>query len=167
MLELYKCTNGQTRGARALTTNIDGDPFETLDTWTPESEVSARHLQANNEHVEDEAAETDNVAETDAQCGTPHENIADGPNSFISSSQVPIDSIKIGSRFREDLGDIASLAKDISEISLLHPIVINQNRELISGLRRIRVFKLLGKSEIPARVINLDNGLTISSIFGY
>jgi ParB-like nuclease domain len=153
VLELYKCTNGQTTGARALTTNIDGDPFETQDTWTPESEVSARHLQTNNEHVEGEAAETDTVAETNA-----HESIVDGPNSKeIFSSQVPIDSIKIGSRFRKDLGDIASLAKDISEIGLLHPIVINQNRELISGLRRIKAFKLLGRSEIPARVINLDD----------
>ena len=39
----------------------------------------------------------------------------------------------------------------------MHPIVINQNRELISGLRRIKAFKLLGRSEIPARVINLDD----------
>jgi hypothetical protein len=127
VLELYKCTNGQTTGARALTTNIDGDPFETQDTWTPESEISSRHLQANNEHVEGE--ETNNVAETDAHSETPHESIVDGPNSKeISSSQVPIDSVKIGSRFRKDLGDIASLAKDIREIGLLHPIVINQDR---------------------------------------
>jgi ParB-like chromosome segregation protein Spo0J len=29
--------------------------------------------------------------------------------------------------------------------------------QLISGLRRIKAFKLLGRSEIPARVINLDD----------
>ncbi|MFZ0220544.1 MAG: ParB N-terminal domain-containing protein, partial [Candidatus Nitrosopolaris sp.] len=73
-----------------------------------------------------------------------------------SSSQIPIDSIKIGSRFRNDLGDIASLAENIREIGLLHPIVINQNRELICGLRRIEAFKSLVKSEIPAHVVNLD-----------
>jgi hypothetical protein len=92
VLELYKYTNGQTTGARVLTTNIDGDPFETQDTWTPESEISARHLQANNEHVEGEAAETDNVAETAAQSETPPESLVNGPNSKeISSSQVPIE----------------------------------------------------------------------------
>jgi hypothetical protein len=113
-------TNGQTTGTRALTTNIDGDQFETLDTWTTESEASARHLQVNNEG---EAADTYNVVKTDAQSGTPHESIVDELDSKeISSSQVPIDSIKIGSRFRKDLGDIASLAKDIIEIGLLHPI---------------------------------------------
>ena len=40
-----------------------------------------------------------------------------------------MDSIKIGSRSRKDLGDIASFAKQISEIGLLHPIVVNQNHE--------------------------------------
>jgi ParB family chromosome partitioning protein len=74
-----------------------------------------------------------------------------------SSSQIPIDSIKIGSRFRNDLGDIASLTENIREIGLLHPIVINQNRELICGLRRIEAFKSLVKSEIPAHVVNLDD----------
>jgi DNA repair protein RadA len=146
-------TNNES-GTRVLTTNIDGDPFETQDTKTPESEVSARHLQANNEG---EAAGTYNTVETDAQSGTPHESIVGEPNSREISSQVPIDSIKIGSRFRKDLGDIASFAKDISEIGLLHPIAINQNRELISGLRRIEAFKLLGRNEIPAHIVNLDD----------
>jgi ParB-like nuclease domain len=49
------------------------------------------------------------------------------------------------------------LAENIREIGLLHPIVINQNHELISGLRRIEAFKLLGKSEIPAHIVNLDD----------
>ncbi len=66
-------------------------------------------------------------------------------------------SIKIGIRFRQDLGDVASLAENIKEIGLLHPIVINQNRELICGLRRIEAFRALGKSEIPAHIIRLDD----------
>jgi hypothetical protein len=138
-------TNNESE-TRVLATNINGDQFETLDTWTTESEADN----------EDETAGTYNVVKTDAQSGTPHESIE--PNSKeISSSQVPIDSIKIGSRFRKDLGDIASLAKDISEIGLLHPIAINQNGELISGLRRIEAFKLLGRNEIPAHIVNLDD----------
>ena len=35
--------------------------------------------------------------------------------------------------------------------------VINQNGELICGLRRIEAFKLLGKSEIPAHIVNLED----------
>ena len=76
-------------------------------------------------------------------------------SSIKDFAPIPIDRIKIGSRFRKNLGDIASLSKDINEIGLLHPIVINQNSELISGLRRIEAFKALGKSEIPAYFVNL------------
>jgi hypothetical protein len=79
------------------------------------------------------------------------------PYSIKDFAPIPIDSIKIGSRLRKDLGDIASLAEDIREIGLLHSIVINQNGELICGLRRIEAFKLLGKSEIPAHIVNLDD----------
>jgi len=105
---------------------------------------------------EEEEVKTDAKSATDIQeSRTPPENLANGPNSKeISSSQVPIDTIKIGNRFRKDLGDIVSLAEDIG---LLHPIVINHKGELICGLRRIEAFKTLGKSVIPARIINLDD----------
>jgi hypothetical protein len=79
------------------------------------------------------------------------------PSSIKDFPPIPIDSIKIGSRFRKYLGDIASLADDIMEIGLLHPIVINQKHELVCGLRRIEAFKSLGKSEIPAHIVNLDD----------
>lgn len=79
------------------------------------------------------------------------------PSSIKDFTPIPIDGIKSGSRFRKDLGDIASLAENIREIGLLHPIVINQKRELICGLRRIEAFKLLGKSEIPVHIVNLDD----------
>jgi ParB family transcriptional regulator, chromosome partitioning protein len=79
------------------------------------------------------------------------------PSGIKGFTPIPIDSIKIGSRFRKDPGDIASLAEDIREIGLLHPIVINQNRKLICGLRRIEAFKSLVKGEIPAHIVNLDD----------
>jgi ParB family transcriptional regulator, chromosome partitioning protein len=113
----------------------------------------------------DESRQEEDEVKTDAKSGadilesrTPPESLVNGPNSKeISSSQVPIDSIKIGNRFRKDLGDIALLAEDIKEIGLLHPIVINHKRELICGLRRIEAFKTLGKSVIPAHIINLND----------
>ena len=79
-----------------------------------------------------------------------HSSIKDFASSKeISSFSLPIDNIKIVSRFRKDLGDITSLAKEIKIIGLLHPIVVNQNHELICGWRGMEAFKTLGKSEIP------------------
>jgi len=74
----------------------------------------------------------------------------------ISSSNIPIDRIIVGKgRYREDLGDIP-IANEISKIGLLQPIVVNVDHKLICGLRRIEAFKVLGKSEIPACIVNLE-----------
>ena len=45
-----------------------------------------------------------------------------------------IDEIVVGERHRRDLGDIASLAANVAEVGLLHPIVIHGT--LIAGERR-------------------------------
>ena len=73
----------------------------------------------------------------------------------ISQDQLPILTIKVGVRFRKDLGDIDALAKSIGEIGLLHPIVVNENNELIAGVRRLEACKKLGWTDIPVHIVNL------------
>ncbi len=68
-----------------------------------------------------------------------------------------IDSIIIGERHRKDMGDIAALARSIAEVGLLHPVVVNLDGVLIAGARRIAAFRLLGKEDIPATILDLDN----------
>jgi Predicted transcriptional regulators len=68
-----------------------------------------------------------------------------------------INNIKIGERFRKDIGDIDLLAKSIKEIGLLHPIVINENNELIAGVRRLEACKKLGWADTPVTIINLED----------
>ena len=63
--------------------------------------------------------------------------------------------MKVGSRFRKDLGDINSLADSVKKVGLLHPIVVNESSHLIAGRRRIEAFKKLGRTEIPAHIVNL------------
>jgi ParB/RepB/Spo0J family partition protein len=70
---------------------------------------------------------------------------------------MPISEIKIGPRFRKDLGDIASLAASIQKVGLLHPIVVGESSELIAGLRRIRACERLGWREIPVHIVNLSD----------
>jgi N6-adenosine-specific RNA methylase IME4/ParB-like chromosome segregation protein Spo0J len=68
-----------------------------------------------------------------------------------------IDSIKIGERFRKDLGDIGSLAQSIKEIGLLHPIVIQPNGTLIAGKRRLEACKSLGWQTIAVTEVDLED----------
>jgi site-specific DNA-methyltransferase (adenine-specific) len=69
---------------------------------------------------------------------------------------MKIDAIKIGRRHRKDMGDIDGLAANIAEVGLLHPVVVTPGGQLVAGERRIQAFRKLGRSEIPATVIDLD-----------
>lgn len=64
--------------------------------------------------------------------------------------------IKVGSRFRKEIGNLESLQKSIAEVGLLHPIVISESNELIAGLRRLRACEALGWMEIPVNVVGLQ-----------
>src|SRR6266498_4676640 len=69
---------------------------------------------------------------------------------------MPIADTKIGERHRRDLGDVASLAANIAEIGLLHPVVVTPDGVLIAGARRIAAAKQLGWTEIAVRIVDLD-----------
>jgi SAM-dependent methyltransferase len=72
-------------------------------------------------------------------------------------TELPITSIKVGKRFRRDLGDIDTLAESIRDgPGLLHPIVITPDRTLIAGFRRLTACKQLGWTTIPVRVVDLE-----------
>ncbi len=71
--------------------------------------------------------------------------------------KIAINEIEIPERFRKDIGDLTDLIKSISEIGLLHPVVINENNQLVAGQRRLLACKKLGWQEIPATLIDLDN----------
>jgi len=71
--------------------------------------------------------------------------------------QCNLDEITIGTRYRRELGDIAGLAHSIEEIGLLHPVVINVERELIAGQRRLAACGLLGWETVPVRMVDLDD----------
>lgn len=71
--------------------------------------------------------------------------------------EVAIEHVVVGERFRKDFGDLQALADSIKEIGLLQPIGIDAGYRLVFGERRLRAFKLLGRSTIPVRFVNLDS----------
>ena len=64
------------------------------------------------------------------------------------SKIIPIDKINIGDRYRDDYGDVESLAVSIERHGLLHPIIIDDSGNLIAGERRYRACKSLGMTDI-------------------
>ena len=69
--------------------------------------------------------------------------------------EININDIKVKNRYRKDFGDLNPLKKSISEIGLMHPIVINEQNELIAGERRLKAVKELGWKKTPITKINL------------
>jgi N6-adenosine-specific RNA methylase IME4 len=78
------------------------------------------------------------------------ENLADG-----SARTMAVADIKVGGRYRNDMGDIAGLAASIAEVGLLHLIVVRADGRLISGGRRLAACKMLGWTTVPVHVVDL------------
>ena len=74
----------------------------------------------------------------------------------IPTLTMRLDRIRMGIRFRKDLGDIQTLARSIEEIGLEHPVVVTPNDDLIAGQRRIAAFRMLKRTHIPVTVVNLE-----------
>jgi len=70
---------------------------------------------------------------------------------------VKVSKIKVGERFRKDLGDLLQLQASIENVGLLHPIGITVGMDLIYGGRRLQAYKNMGKKDIPCVLIDLEN----------
>lgn len=66
---------------------------------------------------------------------------------------IPIDSIDIASRDRQDFGNIEALASNIKKYGLIHPPTVTKDAEgkitLLAGGRRLKAFQLLQQAEVP------------------
>ncbi len=76
------------------------------------------------------------------------------------STKLKISEIIIGDRVRKDLGDVDQLANSITEIGLLHPIVVYEKDKkyfLLAGHRRLEAYKKLMHEHIPVSIITLND----------
>lgn len=71
--------------------------------------------------------------------------------------KIPIASINVRDRMREDMGDLDALAASIRRFGQLQPIIIDGACNLVAGGRRLAACMQLGASEIEAsRLDDLD-----------
>ena len=66
-----------------------------------------------------------------------------------------VDEIRLGFRYRKDLGDLRPLMDSIAEVGLLHPVVVTPEGRLIAGQRRLAAVRQMGWTEIPVTVVDL------------
>jgi N6-adenosine-specific RNA methylase IME4/ParB-like chromosome segregation protein Spo0J len=76
-------------------------------------------------------------------------------DAHLGRDLVPLAEIRVGRRFRKELGDIDSLARSIAEVGLLHPIVVTPTHVLIAGRRRLEACRRLDWKQVPVHVVPL------------
>jgi len=83
----------------------------------------------------------------------------------IRSETIPLYKIVLSERFRKDYGNIDELADSIKERGLLHPILVRPKGELlfelVAGGRRFAAIKRLGWTEVPVRIIEGEDELSL------
>lgn len=75
--------------------------------------------------------------------------------------KVQIDSIivKGTKRIRQDPGDLTSLERSIQKVGLLNPILLDENKKLIAGYRRLTACRNLGWKSIEANIVRFNGNL--------
>ena len=68
--------------------------------------------------------------------------------------KVRVSDVKVKEeRFRGDYGDISGLAVSIQKYGLFHPIIVDEELNLIAGERRLKAHMALGLEEIEVRKV--------------
>jgi len=60
-------------------------------------------------------------------------------------------------RIRKETGDLHSLQSSIEEVGLINPLLIDENKKLIAGFRRLSACRNLGWKEIDVKVIEFND----------
>lgn len=73
--------------------------------------------------------------------------------------RVQIADIKVGDRYRQEYTGIDELAASIADKGLMHPLVVDQELNLIAGGRRLRALNQLGWLECDVTVLDVSDEL--------
>ncbi|WP_193771359.1 DNA N-6-adenine-methyltransferase [Candidatus Magnetaquicoccus inordinatus] len=73
---------------------------------------------------------------------------------MTETTTLPISSITVGKRHRQDMGNIQHLADSIRDIGLLQPIGVNPEHQLVFGHRRLEACRSLGWESIQVRIVD-------------
>jgi len=73
-------------------------------------------------------------------------------HDYQTGALLAVEVIKVGSRHRQDLGDLTGLARSIAKFGLLCPITVTDEWFVVCGVRRLAAVKSLGWKHVPVWV---------------
>jgi ParB-like chromosome segregation protein Spo0J len=65
---------------------------------------------------------------------------------------LPLEEVIVEGRHRRNYAEVEALAQTITEVGLLHPIVVTPQKRLLAGGRRLKACRLLGWTTLPAYI---------------
>jgi len=63
--------------------------------------------------------------------------------------EVKVATIKVGGRFRDQVGNVKDLVESIKEKGFISHLIIDHKGNLIAGERRLEAAKVLGMKTLP------------------
>ncbi|HUX22217.1 MAG TPA: ParB N-terminal domain-containing protein [Spirochaetia bacterium] len=72
---------------------------------------------------------------------------------------IRVDQIVLRRRVRKDLGDLSSLMESMRTHGLMNPILVNKNKELIAGQRRLESAIRLGWKNVEVYIVDKEDEL--------
>lgn len=73
---------------------------------------------------------------------------------------VPLESIVVADRAREEMGDLISLENNMKESGLIAPLAVKDNQDgtfiLLAGERRLNILQKNGVDDVPVRIYEQD-----------
>jgi ParB-like chromosome segregation protein Spo0J len=76
-----------------------------------------------------------------------------GNQELPTTEYRAVDALRVGERFRHDLGDIDALAQDIDRRGLINPIVVTPDGTILDGVRRLEAVRKLDWNTVWVRVV--------------
>ena len=83
---------------------------------------------------------SDQSTATDSDTLTPYSQ----PDQTVKIVEIGVAEIKLDSEYLRVDTDVETLKKSIASVGLIHPLTVNQDKQLLAGARRLQALRELG-----------------------
>ena len=95
---------------------------------------------------------SDQSTATDSDTLTPYSQ----PDQTVKIVEIGVAEIKLDSEYLRVDTDVETLKKSIASVGLIHPLTVNQDKQLLAGARRLQALRELGWKTVPVQMVERD-----------